>query len=97
MHAIAAAREMADPSARENGARSPLVMYTSEQSHSSIEKGAIAVGVGQKNVRKIPVDAEFRMRVDVLEEMVKADIADGHKPFCVVATVGPRRPQASIR
>ena len=88
MHAIAAAREMADPLARENGARSPLVMYTSEQSHSSIEKGAIAVGIGQKNVRKIPVDSEFRMRVDVLEQMVQADIAAGHKPFCVVATVG---------
>lgn len=88
MHAIAAAREMAEPSARENGAREPLVLYTSEQSHSSIEKGAIVVGIGQKNVRKVPVDAEFRMRVDALRDMIEADLAAGLKPFCVVATVG---------
>ncbi len=88
MHAIAAARELADPDARENGARAPLVMYTSEQSHSSIEKGAIAVGIGQKNVRKVPVDGEFRMRVDALRDMIEADIAAGLQPFCVVATVG---------
>lgn len=88
MHAIAAARELADPAARENGSRSPLVMYTSEQSHSSIEKGAIAVGIGQKNVRKVPVDAEFRMRVDALQEMIESDVSAGHRPFCVVATVG---------
>ncbi|HWR37242.1 MAG TPA: pyridoxal-dependent decarboxylase [Clostridia bacterium] len=88
MHAIAAARELADPAAREDGSRSELVMYTSEQSHSSIEKGAIAVGIGQRNVRKAPVDAEFRMRTDVLARMIEDDIAAGKKPFCIVATVG---------
>src|SRR3954465_15707102 len=40
MHAIVCAREMADPDARENGARGNLTLYTSDQSHSSIEKGA---------------------------------------------------------
>ncbi len=87
-HALAAAREMADPDARENGARPGLVLYTSEQSHSSIEKGAIALGIGQKNVRKIPVDAEFRMRPDALADAIAADEAAGRKPFCVVATAG---------
>lgn len=88
MHALAAAREMVAPEARQNGTPSGLVMYTSEQSHSSIEKGAIAIGIGQKNVRKVPVDAEFRMRPDALAEMVERDLAAGSRPFCAVATVG---------
>ncbi|MGE5205056.1 MAG: pyridoxal phosphate-dependent decarboxylase family protein [Chlamydiota bacterium] len=87
-HAICAAREMVDPEARLNGATSNLVLYTSEQSHSSIEKGAIAAGIGQRNVRKIPVDAEFRMRPEALAAAIEQDRAAGRKPFCVVATVG---------
>lgn len=88
MHAIAAAREMVAPEFRENGSQPNLVLYTSEQSHSSIEKGAIAIGVGQKNVRKIPADADFRMRPDALVKAIEADLSAGLKPFCVVATVG---------
>jgi aromatic-L-amino-acid decarboxylase len=88
MHAIAAAREMIAPEARENGSPAGLVMYTSEQAHSSIEKGAIAVGIGQRNVRKIATDAEFRMRPDALEAAIARDLADGKRPFCVSATVG---------
>lgn len=87
-HAICAAREMADSEARVNGATGNLVLYTSEQSHSSIEKGAIAAGIGQRNVRKIPVDAEFRMRPEALAAAVAHDRAAGKNPFCVVATVG---------
>jgi aromatic-L-amino-acid decarboxylase len=89
MHAIAAAREMADPEVRTRGnSSSHFVMYTSEHSHSSIEKGAITLGIGQDNVRKIPVDENFRMRADVLRERMEADLRAGLKPFCVVATVG---------
>jgi aromatic-L-amino-acid decarboxylase len=88
MHAIVCAREAVDPEARVKGSRPNLVLYTSEQSHSSIEKGAIAVGIGQQNVRKVPTDAEFRMRPEVLAEIVAADKAAGLRPFCVVATVG---------
>ncbi len=87
-HAIAAARELADPDARINGSRPDLVLYTSEQAHSSIEKGAIALGVGQSNVRKIPVDVEFRLRPDALREAIDSDGVAGKKPFCIVATVG---------
>jgi aromatic-L-amino-acid decarboxylase len=88
MHAIAAAREAADPEARTKGATRGLVVYTSTQAHSSIEKGAIAVGIGQDNVRKVPVDSAFRMRVDALGEMIDRDLAAGLRPCCVSATVG---------
>ncbi len=88
LHGIAAAREMADPEARENGSRPNLTLYTSEQAHSSVEKDSIALGIGQRNVRKIPVDPEFRMRPDLLEQAIERDRAEGKRPFCVVATVG---------
>ena len=88
LHAIAAAREFVDPEAHARGSLGNLVLYTSEQSHSSIEKGAIALGIGQNNVRKIPTDAEFRMRPDALAAAIGQDIAAGRKPFCVIATVG---------
>jgi aromatic-L-amino-acid/L-tryptophan decarboxylase len=88
MHAVVCARELIDPEARTAGSRNDLVLYTSDQSHMSIEKGAIAVGVGQKNIRKVPSDAEFRMRPDVLAKMVEEDKRAGKRPFCVVATVG---------
>src|SRR5579871_2409888 len=75
MHAIACAREMVAPEARTNGSQPILTLYTSEQSHSSIEKGGIATGIGQSNVRKVPVDAEFRMRPEALRAMVEHDVA----------------------
>ncbi len=88
MHAVVCAREMVDPQARTAGSSNDLVLYTSDQAHMSIEKGAIAVGVGQNNVRKVPSDAEFRMRADALAHMVEEDRQAGKRPFCVVATVG---------
>lgn len=88
LHAIAAAREAKFPEVRTEGGLRDATIYTSEHSHSSIEKGAIALGIGQKNVRSIAVDQEFRMRPDALRTAIEQDIAAGKTPFCVVATVG---------
>ena len=88
MHAIAAAREKADPGVRRRGGGQGLVLYCSEQAHSSVEKGAITLGLGQENVRKIAVDAAFRMDPGALRAAIEADVAAGLRPFCVVATVG---------
>jgi aromatic-L-amino-acid decarboxylase len=91
--AIAAAREDANTSIRERGmsGRSDLPslrLYCSEHTHSSVEKGAIVLGLGQQNVRKIPSDPDFRMLPDVLAHAISEDRAAGYIPFCVVATVG---------
>ena len=87
-HAICAAREFVAPESRVEGSTPNLVLYTSEQSHSSIEKGAIAAGIGQKHVRKIPTDSEFRMLPDALAKAIEDDLRAGLRPFCVVATIG---------
>src|SRR5215469_16438904 len=88
MHAIVCAREFVAPEVHTEGGGRDLVLYTSAQSHSSIEKGAIAVGIGQKNVRKVPVDAQFRMKTDALAAMIERDRAAGLRPTCIVATLG---------
>ncbi len=93
LHAIAAAREGLDLKVRENGmsgrADLPLLrVYTSEQAHSSVEKAVLLLGLGQKGLRKIETDEQFRMRPDKLREAIEEDKANGFIPFCVVATVG---------
>lgn len=65
-----------------------LTLYASKHAHSSIEKGAMAAGIARENVRLIDVDEEFRMRVDLLEAAIVADLAEGKVPFCVIPTVG---------
>ncbi len=88
LHAIGAARAVADPDVREEGAKPGMVVYTSEHAHSSVEKACMALGLGRKHVRKIGVDAEYRMRPDLLERAVAEDRKAGLRPFCVVSTVG---------
>lgn len=93
MHAIAAAREMLDAQVRELGmsgrADLPLLrVYASEQAHSSIEKGIITLGLGQRSLVKIQTDAEYRMNTKALGRAIEEDRRAGALPFCVVATVG---------
>jgi aromatic-L-amino-acid decarboxylase len=93
MHAIAAAREALDQRVREDGMSGrtdlPLLrVYASEQSHSSIDKGVLTLGLGQRSLRKIPTDAEFRMDARALAHAIEEDKSNGVLPFCVVATVG---------
>jgi len=65
-----------------------LRLYTSEQAHSSIEKGAIVAGIGIAGVRKIPIDQDYRLIPQALEEAILEDKKAGWLPFCIAATVG---------
>ncbi|MDQ6942744.1 MAG: pyridoxal-dependent decarboxylase, partial [Candidatus Eremiobacteraeota bacterium] len=91
--ALAAARERLDLDVRARGMAGRrdlpvLRVYVTEHTHSHIEKGAIALGVGSDNVVKIPVDDAFAMRPDALAQAIDADVARGMRPMCAVATVG---------
>lgn len=67
---------------------SPLVVYASAEAHRCVNKAAVLLGIGLDHVRKIAVDGEFRMRVDLLAERVRQDRESGRTPFSVVATAG---------
>jgi len=71
-----------------SGLASPLVVYTSAEAHRSVDKGAAILGLGSDHVHKIPVDADFRLRVDLLQAAIEADRRAGATPFCVVAAAG---------
>jgi aromatic-L-amino-acid decarboxylase len=93
MHALAVAREEASTSVRTLGlsGRTELPIfriYVSDQAHSSVDKGAIALGLGEHNVRRLACDSQFRMNVATLREAIASDLRHGFKPLAVVATVG---------
>jgi aromatic-L-amino-acid decarboxylase len=70
------------------GEAAPLVVYASEEAHSSVDKAARLAGFGRANLRLLPVDAAFALRVDALERAVADDLAAGRRACAVVATVG---------
>jgi len=91
--ALAAARESLELDIRARGmaGRSDLPalrVYVTEHTHSHVEKGAVALGIGRENVLKIPVDETFAMRPDALARAIDEDRAAGRIPMCAVATVG---------
>ena len=83
--ALVAARHAADPS----GALLPrLVLYASDQAHSSVDRAAWIAGIPRANVRAIATDDDFRLRVGVLRKAIADDRARGLIPFAVVASAG---------
>jgi len=70
------------------GESAPMVVYTSAQGHSCIQKAIELLGIGSDYLRKIPVDADFRMDVDALRAQIAVDRAAGLRPVCVAASAG---------
>ncbi len=88
LHAVMAAREWIDPDVRLNGITKPLIVYSSDQAHSSIDKAVVAAGIGLRNLRKIESDDQFRMRPEALRDAMTADAAAGLTPCCVIVSAG---------
>jgi aromatic-L-amino-acid decarboxylase len=90
--ALAAARDHVGLNIRENGLAGgnlpKLRIYTSEEAHSSIEKAAIVLGIGQRGVKKIRTDEAFRMDQRQLTQSVEEDVNRGVKPVCIIPTIG---------
>lgn len=70
------------------GAGQRLIAYASEEVHSSIDKAISILGLGTDNLRRIPTDNSFKIDLHELREAMRADQADGHRPFCVIASAG---------
>src|SRR5512146_216138 len=94
MLALAAAREARpELEIRERGMSGRtdlprLRVYASSHAHSSIDKAALALGLGLENVVHVEADEDFRMKPDALAAAVAADRAAGYLPLACVATVG---------
>ncbi|HZJ53853.1 MAG TPA: pyridoxal-dependent decarboxylase [Myxococcaceae bacterium] len=85
------ARDSVDGAVKADGLQSVpgrLVGYASEEAHSSVARAFTVLGLGNGSLRRIPVDAEFRMDLAALERAIDADLGAGLRPFCVVGSAG---------
>lgn len=89
--ALAAARDDRNPAITEQGvaaAGTMPVLYASSQTHNSVDKAVRLLGLGQRALRSIAVDREFRIDLEALERAIEEDRASGRNPFCVVGNAG---------
>lgn len=90
--ALAVARNAPDVGAmRANGVQDGsrrLVAYASVEVHDCVAKAMELLGLGAANLRKIPVDAAFRIDLDALRDRISEDRQNSRTPFCVVGTAG---------
>ncbi len=70
------------------GGEAPLVVYASDQGHSSIEKATLLAGFGKTHLRLIGTDECHALRLDLLEAAIDADLRAGLRPCALVACVG---------
>jgi glutamate/tyrosine decarboxylase-like PLP-dependent enzyme len=68
--------------------RRPLVVYASTECHSCVQKAMELLGFGSRALRKIAVDRDFRMDVNMLADAIQADRTAGLIPVCVAASAG---------
>ena len=63
-------------------------LYCSSQVHHSFQKAANLAGFPFANIREVPCDEQFRIRVDALEQAIALDKRDGFTPFLAVGSAG---------
>jgi glutamate/tyrosine decarboxylase-like PLP-dependent enzyme len=66
----------------------PMVIYTSTQGHSCVQKAVELLGFGGQYLRKIPVDRDCRMDMEALKAAIASDRDAGLRPVCVAASAG---------
>ncbi|WP_456404802.1 pyridoxal phosphate-dependent decarboxylase family protein [Thiolapillus sp.] len=90
MVAMLAARSQIDETSKENGlfGQSPLVAFVSADAHYSLDKAANIIGIGTRQLVKVPVDERGRMDPQALEELLQKQQQAGNRPFFVCATLG---------
>jgi len=75
-------------SAQHQGMKGEWVAYVSEERHVSLDKATDAVGIGRNNLRIIPTNENYQIRIDLLEDAIKKDKSLGLKPICIIGLAG---------
>jgi len=65
-----------------------LIVYASEQIHSSVQKSVELLGLGSDAIRYLETDDNFRMDINGLKTSISQDLEKGYQPFCVVGAAG---------
>jgi aromatic-L-amino-acid decarboxylase len=70
-------------------AKPALRIYASDQVHTSIDRAAWIAGIGGANLVRLPGEGPLRgMDAGALRAAIEADLAAGHRPAGVIASVG---------
>jgi glutamate/tyrosine decarboxylase-like PLP-dependent enzyme len=64
------------------------VVYLTDQTHASVERGLRLLGFKASQLRRIPTDAAYRMDPASLAASIQQDRKEGLRPFAVVASAG---------
>ncbi len=64
------------------------IIYASDQTHHSVQKSALLAGFPEGNIREVPSDEGFRIRVPELRRLIASDREAGLTPFLVVGNAG---------
>ncbi|WP_425392230.1 pyridoxal phosphate-dependent decarboxylase family protein [Ekhidna sp.] len=83
--AVVTAREAADVKAKDFD---KLVVYLSDQAHHSLQKALRIAGLGEAQLRYLPIDDEFRIDISTLDETIQKDKDSGLIPFFINASLG---------
>jgi len=70
------------------GPSDEAIVYCSDQTHSSVERGLRVLGFRPAQLRQLPTGPDFRLNMAELASAVESDRRSGRRPFCVVANAG---------
>lgn len=65
-----------------------LMYYASAETHSSVRKAIELIGLGSESLHLLPVNSDFTINVDALQEAIAADRKAGKLPICLIANAG---------
>lgn len=90
---IAVARRRALLNVRENGLvdAPQLIVYASTEVHGCVSKALQLLGLGSKALHIIPIDDNFRIKIDELKLAIQNDRHNGLVPFCIIGNAGNYR------
>lgn len=89
--ALIIARNHYNPAIRAGGLRAvggQMVVYASAETHNCVKKAVEVIGIGSDHLRLVPIDEDYRIRTDVLREMIASDKQAGLLPFCIIGNAG---------
>lgn len=89
--ALTVARNHFNANIRGKGLRNTegqLTIYGSTETHNCVHKAIELLGIGSEHYRKIPVNASYRIRPDLLQDAIEEDIRNGYRPFCIIGNAG---------
>ncbi len=66
----------------------PFIIYCSNQTHSSVDRAMVFLGLGRSYLRKIDVNDQFEIKTDKLKEAIRKDISDGLQPLMIIGNAG---------